>query len=271
MSKTIVVTGGTSGIGLAVCSYLASKNYTVFGTGRNINCSELPDNINWVEMDVTRVDSITIALKQIIEKTGGIDVFINNAGIGMAGAIEECNMSDVMTMFDTNVFGILRTSKEVLPHMREQSGGLIINISSIGGLMGLPYRGIYSSTKSSVETISEALSMEVMQFGVKVIIVEPGDFNTAINQNRKTVQPGNSSPYLTDFNRIHEIIKSEVNQGENPVLIGKLVEKIILTKNPKLRYKIGNKTSRLALFLKAILPDRLFERLMMNHYKINRG
>ncbi|MFN3918598.1 MAG: SDR family oxidoreductase [Flavobacteriales bacterium] len=270
MSKTIVVTGGTSGIGLAICSHLANKDYTVFGAGRKINSSELPDSINWVEMDVTRVDSIKIALKQILEKTGRIDVLINNAGIGMAGAIEECNMNDVMTMFQTNVYGTIRTSKEVLPYMRKQAEGLIINISSIGGLMGLPYRGIYSSTKSSIETISEALSMETMQFGVKVVIIEPGDFNTAINQNRKIVQPSQSSPYLKDFNRIHGIIQSEVSQGEDPILIGKLVERIILTKKPKLRYRIGNKTSRLALFLKAILPDRLFEKLMMQHYKINR-
>jgi NADP-dependent 3-hydroxy acid dehydrogenase YdfG len=270
MSKTIVVTGGTSGIGLAICSYLASKKHTVFGTGRDIDKPDLPDNINWVKMDVTNVESIKNAINHIIEKTGKIDVLINNAGIGMAGAIEECNMNDVLTMFDTNVYGILRTSKEVLPYMRKQAKGLIINISSIGGLMGLPYRGIYSSTKSSVETISEALSMEVMQFGIKVTIIEPGDFNTTINQNRKIVQPNETSPYFQDFNRIHSIIQEEVSQGEDPLLIGKLVERIIQSNKPRLRYKIGNKTSRLALFLKAILPDRLFEKLMMQHYKINR-
>lgn len=271
MSKVVLVTGGTSGIGLAICHYLNSKGFTVYGTGRSVDRLSLPQTIRWIKMDVTEMASIQSAIQQIENEAGRIDVLINNAGIGMAGAIEECNMPDVMLMFDTNVYGVLRTSKAVLPVMRRQKKGLIINVSSIGGLMGLPYRGIYSSTKSSVETISEALSMEVMQFGVDVVLIEPGDFNTGINEKRKVVQPPENSPYEKDFNRIHEIIKDEVNKGEDPLLIGALVFKIINQRHPKLRYRIGNKTSKLALFLKKLLPNRWFERAMMNHYRINRS
>lgn len=267
-SKIILVTGGTSGIGRAVCNILSKNGHTVYGTGRNVQNFSKLDNFNLIQANVDSYKSIQEAVKILVEKEGRIDVLVNNAGIGMAGAIEDSHVKEVMMVFDTNVAGPIRACQAVIPFMRNQKQGLIINISSVGGLMGLPFRGVYSASKAAVETGTEALSMEVMQFGIKVVLVEPGDFKTSINQNRYVSEATKSSIYKQDFDRIYKIIEEEVSNGENPDKIGQLINKIINTKNPKLRYNVGNFNSKLALYLKKLLPDRLFERIMMNHYQL---
>jgi NADP-dependent 3-hydroxy acid dehydrogenase YdfG len=270
MSKVAFITGGTSGIGKAICTYLASKGVIVYGSGRKVENGSKLDTFKLVRCDVTSDDSVKKAVQYIIEQEGKIDLLVNNAGIGMAGSIEDSEIEEIRNIFNTNVAGTLRTCKAVLPQMRKQKSGLIINISSVGGLMGLPYRGIYSSSKSSVELISEAMSMEVMKYGIKVVLIEPGEFKTSINQNRKVSAKALDSVYKADFDRIHEIINHEVDNGQNPFKIGKLVYKIMNKKNPGVRYNTGDFTSKLALVLKKSLPPRLFERMLMNHYKIKR-
>jgi NAD(P)-dependent dehydrogenase (short-subunit alcohol dehydrogenase family) len=270
MSKVAFITGGTSGIGRAICVYLSQKGITVYGSGRNVQNGTKLQSFNLVQCDVTSDESVKNAVSYIIAKEGKIDLLVNNAGLGMAGSIEDSEIEEIRNIFNTNVAGTIRTCKAVLPYMRRQKSGLIINISSVGGLMGLPYRGIYSSSKSSVELISEALSMEVMSFGVKVVLIEPGEFKTSINQNRKVSKTTENSIYKNDFERIHKIINQEVSNGQNPLKIGKLVYKILHKRNPKLRYNTGDFTSKLAITLKRILPNRLFERLLMSHYKIKR-
>jgi NAD(P)-dependent dehydrogenase (short-subunit alcohol dehydrogenase family) len=270
MSKVAIITGGTSGIGKAICIYLSQQGIKVYGTGRSVVNGEIRENITYLKCDVTDDASVKNTVQFVYNQEGKIDLLVNNAGIGMAGAIEDSEIEQIQEIFNTNVAGTLRTCKSVLPIMRNQQSGLIINISSVGGLMGLPYRGIYSSSKSSVELISEAMSMEVMQFGVKVVLIEPGDFKTSINSNRVVSQQTKTSVYKEEFDRIHQLINEEVSKGQDPMKIGKLVFKIMNTKNPKVRYNTGGFSSKLALVLKRILPTRLFERLMMNHYKINR-
>jgi NAD(P)-dependent dehydrogenase (short-subunit alcohol dehydrogenase family) len=270
MKKVAFITGGTSGIGKAICTYLSLKGVSVYGSGRNVLNGETLDGFNLVQCDVTSSESVKNAIAYIIEKENKIDLVVNNAGIGMAGSIEDSEIEEIRNIFNTNVAGTLRTCKAVLPFMREQQFGLIINISSVGGLMGLPYRGIYSSSKSSVELISEAMSMEVMKYGIKVVLIEPGEFKTSINQNRKVSEKTKDSVYKDDFERIHQIINHEVENGQNPFKIGKLVYRIMSKKNPRLRYNTGDFTSKLALILKKTLPPRLFERMLMNHYRIKR-
>lgn len=270
MKKVALITGGTSGIGKAICEVLASKGYCVYGTGRSVDNDSEQGSYRLLQMDVNDYSSVKAAVHYLHQKEGRIDILVNNAGLGMAGALEDSVVSETIEIFNTNVAGIIRTVQLVLPKMREQKSGLIINVSSVGGLMGLPYRGIYSASKSAVETISESLSQEVMQFGIKVVIIEPGDFNTSINQNRKVSEKAHSSVYKEDFDRIYSLINEEVSQGGNPHEIGELVHHIATRKNPRLRYNVGNFTSKLALSAKRILPDRWFERLMMNHYKMKR-
>lgn len=270
MKKVVLITGGTSGIGKAVCQVLSGYGYIVYGSGRSAENGQQVDNYKLVNMDVNDFKSVKSGVDYVLEKEGRIDVLVNNAGIGMAGAIEDSVVTEIIEIFNTNVAGIIRTCQAVLPGMRQQQSGLIINISSVGGLMGLPYRGIYSASKSAVETISESLSQEVMQFGVKVVLIEPGDFNTSINNNRKVSERAKQSVYKEDFERIHALINEEVSNGEDPRKIGELVHKIIGKRKPWMRYNVGNFTSKLALSAKRILPDRWFEKLMMNHYKVKR-
>jgi short-subunit dehydrogenase len=268
--RVALITGGTSGIGRAICHYLSDRGITVYGTGRNVSTGDVLDNFKVVRLDVTRDISVAEGVKYVLEQEGQLDILVNNAGIGMAGAVEDSEIPEILNVFNTNVAGVLRMVKSVLPTMRQQNYGYIINISSVGGLMGLPYRGIYSSSKSSVELISESLSMEVMKFGVKVVLIEPGDFKTSINQNRKVSNATNNSVYKEEFQRIHELINNEVATGQNPEKIGKLVYRIINKKQPRVRYNTGNVSSKFALVIKRLLPTRWFEALLMRHYQIKR-
>lgn len=270
MSKVALITGGTSGIGRAICNVLHSKGVKVYGTGRRANNGDIFDGYRLVKCDVTKDTSVQEAVQHVMEQEGRIDILVNNAGIGIAGAIEDSEIGEVLNVFNTNVAGVLRMCKAVLPLMRDQQYGYIINISSVGGLMGLPYRGIYSGSKSSVELISEALSMEVMKFGIKVVLVEPGDFKTSINENRKVSEKTKSSIYKEEFDRLHEIINKEVSEGEDPVKIGKLVWRIVNNPSPRVRYNTGDLMSKLALLTKKVIPARWFEGLMMKHYNMKR-
>lgn len=270
MNKVVLITGGTSGIGRAVCHVLKDKGYRVYGTGRSVQTGHLLDGFTLVKMDVTDLKSVQEGIAWVMEQEGRIDVLVNNAGIGMAGAMEDSLVSEIIGIFNTNIAGIIRTCQAVLPQMRERRDGLIINISSVGGLMGLPYRGIYCASKSAVETMTESLSQEIMQFGVKAVLIEPGDFNTSINQNRFVSEKAHGPVYKEDFERIYQLINEEVSEGEDPRLIGELVHKIIGKKKPRLRYNVGNFKSKLALSAKRILRDRWFEKLMMQHYKMRR-
>ncbi len=270
MSKVVLITGVTSGIGRAIGNVLREKEYIVYGTGRSVTSGHQLDGFELVKMDVDDFASVKAGVDWVLGKEGRIDVLVNNAGIGMAGAIEDSLVNEIIDIFNTNVAGIIRTCHAVLPSMRERREGLIINVSSVGALMGLPYRGIYCASKSAVETITESLSQEIMQFGVKAVLIEPGDFNTSINQNRFVSEKAHTSVYKEDFKRIYKIINEEVSEGEDPRIIGELVDKIICKKKPRLRYNVGNFKSKLARSAKRILPDRVFEKFMMKHYKMNR-
>ncbi|CAG5086602.1 SDR family oxidoreductase [Parvicella tangerina] len=268
MSRVALITGGTSGIGRAICNVLHSKGVKVYGTGRRANNGEVLDGYRLVKCDVTKDASVKDAVDYVLEQEGKIDILVNNAGIGIAGAIEDSEIREILNVFNTNVAGVIRMCKAVLPVMRDKGSGYIINISSVGGLMGLPYRGIYSGSKSSVELISEALSMEVMKFGIKVVLVEPGDFKTSINENRRVSDKAMSGVYSEEFEAIHTIINKEVSEGNDPAKIGKLVWKIVNARNPRVRYNTGDFTSKLALVVKRVIPGRWFERMMMSHYNM---
>lgn len=262
------ITGGSSGIGKATAIYLSQKGYTVYGTGRKVSTGHHSDGFTFIQMDITDSNSIDAAVKFILAKEKRIDVLINNAGLGMAGALEDCTKEEILNIFNTNVVGTLEVAKAVLPQMRLQNEGLIINVSSIMGRLSLPFRGIYSASKFALEAISETLSMEVRQFGIKVVCLEPGDFNTEINANRVVAQKSKSSIYAEKFNPIYSQITEEVGKSANPKYVAMVIEKIMLSKNPKLRYKAATWFQSFAVFLHNFLPPRIFEKLVMNKYKL---
>lgn len=170
--------------------------------------------------------------------------------------------------FETNFFGPIAAIKAVLPQMRQQKAGLIINITSIAGYMGLPYRSIYSASKGALELISESLSMELKPFGISITNVAPGDFATKIAYNRFHAPVIKGSAYEASYGKSLALLNEHVDSGSNPQQMAEAVYAIIKTKNPKIHYKVGSFMQKFSVVLKRILPDKVYERLLMNHYKL---
>ena len=267
MSKVVLITGGSSGIGKAIGEFLFHKGFTVYGTSRNpekITNSLFP----LMALDVRNTESIRHAVEKVLSISKRIDVVINNAGVGITGPLEEIPTAEIKNNFETNFFGPLEVIKAVLPPMREQNAGLIINITSIAGYMGLPYRGVYSASKGALEIITEAISMEVKSFGINVVNVAPGDFATNIASGRyhAPVVPG--SAYEVSYGITLQQMNEHVDSGSNPNEMAIAIYQIIQDKNPKLHYKVGVFMQKFSIVLKRILPDRVYEKMLMNHYKL---
>ena len=268
MSKIILITGGSSGIGKSTGEFLAQKGYTVYGTSRNPD--KLPDfdAFKLVKLNVIDEESIKEAVNTIIKNEGRIDVLLNNAGVGITGPIEETPNEEIKNTFDTNFNGPINVMKAVLPFMRKQNSGLIINVTSIAGYMGLPYRGIYSATKGALELVTEALRMETKDFGIKITNVAPGDFATNIASGRYHAPVLNGSPYEKPYGETLKAMDEHVDGGDDPKMVAELIYKIINTKNPKIHYKVGAFMQKFSIVLKRILPDKVYEKMLLNHYKL---
>ena len=267
MSKIVLITGGSSGIGKSIGEYLTKKEYRVYGTSRspeNYKNSKFP----LVKLDVTNPNSIEKCVKELLEETTKIDVLINNAGIGITGPMEEIPMAEMKNNFETNLFGPIGMINAVLPNMRSHKSGLIINITSIAGFMGLPFRGVYSASKGDFELVTEAYRMELKAFGVQMTNVAPGDFSTNIADGRYHAPLLKNSPYKETYGTTLELLNDHVDKGENPKILAKVVHKIIKTKQPKIHYKVGAFLQKFSIILKRILPDKTFERLLMSFYKL---
>jgi len=267
MSKVVLITGASSGIGKSIATFLSEKGYKVYGTSRN------PKNIenfsfDLIALDVLKVDTINSAIDLIIKKEGRLDVLVNNAGMGITGPIEDTPTDEMRAVFNTNLFGAIDVMKAVLPQMRKQESGSIINVTSIAGYMGLPFRGLYSATKGALETITEATSMEVKPFGIKVACVAPGDFATNIAAGRYHTPVFENSAYKENYQMNLNLMDAHVSGGMDPIEMAKAVHKIIETQNPKIHYKVGGFMEKFSIVLKRILPDRMYEKILMNHYKL---
>ncbi len=267
MSKVVLITGGSSGIGKSIGDYLIQKNFIVYGTSRNpdkYKDSKFPI----LALDVKEKDTIVNTVNTIIDKEGRLDVVINNAGAGITGPIEEIPEAEIKNNFETNFFGPINVIKAVLPQMREQQSGLIINITSIAGYMGLPYRGIYSASKGAFELLTEAFRMELKGFNINMTNVAPGDFATNIAAGRYHAPLLETSPYKKPYGDTLSLMDAHVDNGSNPNLMAEAVYKIINTNNPNVHYKVGEFMQKFSIVLKRILPDKVYEKLLMNHYKL---
>ena len=196
------------------------------------------------------------------EYAGRLDVLVNNAGYGLAGAIEHTTLEEAMAQFDTNFFGIHRMCQSVLPVMRDQESGLIVNISSIGGLITTPFQGFYCASKYALEAYTESLRMEVKPFGIQVTMIEPGDFKTDITKNR--ISASESSIYEDRQNTAINVISKDEQNGSDPRDLANIMEK----NHVRPQYMIGMFHQKLAVWIKCMLPASLFEKLIMNYYKI---
>ncbi len=267
MSKVVLITGGSSGIGKSIGEFLHQKGFVVYGTSRNpekITNSIFP----LVSLDVRDKQSIVNCVTEVIQKSGRLDIVINNAGVGITGPIEEIPTEEIRNNFETNLFGPIEVMKAVLPQMREQKSGLIINITSIAGYMGLPYRGIYSASKGALELITEALRMEVKSFGIQITNVAPGDFATNIAAGRYHAPVIKGSAYEVPYGNTLKEMDSHVDSGSNPNEMAEAIFAIIQTDKPKVHYKVGAFMQKFSIVLKRILPDTVYEKMLMNHYKL---
>ncbi|KAB1067592.1 SDR family oxidoreductase [Tamlana haliotis] len=267
MSKVVLITGGSSGIGKSIGIFLSQKGFVVYGTSRSPKkYKDSPFPI--LGLDVKDNQTISQTVETIIQKEGRLDVVVNNAGAGITGPIEEIPEAEIKNNFETNFFGPIRVIKAVLPQMRKQGEGLIINITSIAGYMGLPYRGVYSASKGALELLTEAYRMELKSFNIEMTNVAPGDFATNIAAGRYHAPLLEDSPYKKPYGDTLDLMNTHVDHGSNPNLMAEAVYKVIQTKKPKVHYKIGAFMQKFSIVLKRILPDTVYEKLLMNHYKL---
>lgn len=267
MSKVVLITGASSGIGKAIATFLSKKGFKVYGTSRNPKNTE-NFSFELIALNVLKVATIQTAIDFILKEEGRLDVLVNNAGMGITGSIEDTPTDEMRAVFNTNLFGAIDVMKAVLPQMRKQKSGIIINVTSIAGYMGLPFRGLYSATKGALELITEATSMEVKHFGINVVNVAPGDFSTNIAAGRYHTPVFEKSAYKEAYQANLDLMDGHVDRGMNPLEMAKAVNKIINTKNPKIHYKIGGFMEKFSIVLKRILPDNAYQKLLMNHYKM---
>lgn len=264
--KVILITGISSGFGKQTARLLSENGHIIYGTVRK-ETEHLP-NVNYLTMDLTDLGSIQKAVKNIIEKEQKIDVLINNAGMHTGGPAETLPDEYLKLQMETNFMGMARLTREVLPFMRKQQSGMIINFSSIGGLMGLPFQAYYSAAKFATEGFSEALRMEVKKFNIKVVLINPGDFNTNNTSNRRAflVPATEDDPY--NFARTLAVIEHEELNGSKPELLAAKIAGIVDLKNPRNRYIISSLEQKFAVFLKWLLPSKIFDGIMIGFYKV---
>jgi len=276
--KTVLVVGASSGIGRACALHLTRCGYRVFGTTRR-SAGDVeaalrqevasPDRLNIITMDVDDVASVKAAIDEVEEQAGRIDAVVNCAGFGMGGSIEDTADDEAKAIFETNFFGTLRVCCAVLPIMRKQRSGTIVNISSIGGRIALPFQGLYSATKFAVEGLTESLGMEVQRFGIRVVLVEPGDFATGFTDNRRSTRNASENEAYADVCRTAlEVVERDERGGASPEAIGRLVARILAARSPRLRYTIGAAFQRVAVLLRIVLPARLFGWGLKKYYHL---
>lgn len=270
----VLITGASSGIGKATAEYLASKGFKVYGTSRRVleevaidlSSGDTKGFFHMIQLDVCSEDSVKKAVNYVVSKEGHIDILINNAGFGIAGSVEDTSIEEAYSQFDTNFFGMLRMCRAVLPIMRKQKKGLIINISSVAGLISIPFQSMYSASKYSIEAVTEAMRMELKPFGVKVAMVEPGDTKTGFTDKRQYVKAAKEgSPYSEKFKKSISAMEKSETQGPGPKKVVKSITRIIGSKNPPIRVTAGF-SYKLIVFLKRFLPSRLVEFVVSKIY-----
>ena len=266
MKKVVFITGISSGFGLAIATQLAAAGPRVYGTSRKSGFS-LPGVVT-LKADVTQMEEVEAAVAEVIRNEGCLDVLINNAGIGLAGAIEDFREDEAFREINTNLLGVYRTTRCVLPVMRSQNKGTIITISSIAGMMGIPFQGFYASSKFAVEGLMQALRYEVAPFDIQVVMVNPGDFRTGFTGNRQIVGSNTGGAYHSAFEKTLNVIEHDENSGLNAEVLAKKILKIVEMQNPAHRYVVASVEQKLAVMLQRILPAKLFFRILASHYKI---
>lgn len=253
-----LVTGASSGIGLVTAQSLARAGYRVFGTSRKQVAS--PTGVTMLVCDVTDETSVKNLIDELVKQAGRIDLVVNNAGVGLLGGAEESSISQAQRLFDVNVFGVARVINAVLPVMRQQKSGRIINMSSILGLIPSPFNAYYASTKHAIEGYTESLDHEVRRFGIRVVLVQPGVTRTAFEENlARADQP--MATYAQDRARSEGLMRTWVESGDDPQIVADTVVQAASAATPRLRYSAGKQSSQVRA-LRRLLPGAVFDKIM---------
>ncbi|MTV41096.1 oxidoreductase [Duganella radicis] len=253
-----LVTGASSGIGLVTAYALAKAGYRVFGTSRKAVAS--PAGVTMLVCDVTDELSVKKLVNEVVRQAGRIDLLVNNAGVGLLGGAEESSIGQAQRLFDVNVFGVARAVNAVLPFMRAQKSGRIINMSSILGLIPSPFNAYYAATKHAIEGYTESLDHEVRRFGIRAVLVQPGVTRTAFEENL-TRADCLMPTYAEDRERSEALMTRWVETGDDPQVVADTVVKAAMAAKPGLRYSAGKQSSQVRM-LRRLLPEAVFDKLM---------
>jgi short-subunit dehydrogenase len=267
MDQIVLITGASSGMGRETAIFLARNGYKVYAGARRLEKMEdlKEDSIRAIALDVTVESSCKEAVEKILLEQGRIDVLINNAGYGVYGAVEDVPLPEAQRQLDVNLFGAARMIQLVLPSMRNQKSGFIVNVTSIGGKFATPFGGWYHASKFGLEGLSDSLRNEVRQFGVKIVVVEPGGVQTEFASLAfdSIVATSGKGAYRAMVERMVSRVSSTNEHSSPALVIAELIHKILRTKNPKTRYAAGF-LAKSALFLRKTLSDRMMDRLILS-------
>ncbi len=271
----VLVTGASSGIGKACAEHLVSRGFRVYGTSRHAPPAEAAAGggsagpaPRMIPLDVTSDQSVEAAVGLVLAAEGRLDVVVNNAGFGIAGAVELTGMDEAHEQLETNFFGTMRVCRAALPAMRRQGSGRILNVSSIAGQIGIPFQALYSASKFAVEGFTEALRAEVAPFGIHVTLVEPGDFRTGFTAARRMTRQSADPAYAASQARALAVMEHDETHGATPEAVALLVCRLITMRSPGVRYAVGPASEKLALLLKRLLPSNALAWGIGKYYKV---
>ena len=260
-----LVTGASSGIGKEAALALVKAGFDVVGTSRDTSRVGPLGGVTFVDLDVARDASVTAVVAQLIDRFGRIDVLVNNAGVGSMGAVEEGSVAQAQAVFDINVFGVMRMVKAVLPHMRSQGRGRIINLSSVVGFIPAPYMAVYAASKHAIEGYSQSLDHEVRQYGVRALLVEPAYTRTGFEAN--STRPDRPLQVYAEQRHVFDaVMAAAIKDGDNPAIVAKVIVTAATDAKPRLRYTAGALAGR-ASTLRRVVPAWAFDRQIR---KLNR-
>ena len=275
--KVALVTGSSSGIGFETSLTLARAGFNTYASMRNSekskNITEIAKKeklpLQVVQLDVNNDGSVKDAIVKILKADQRIDVLINNAGYGLFGSVEDTSIEEIKAQFETNFLGVVRVTQQVLPLMRRQNSGTIVNVSSVGGRIGLPALSAYHSTKFALEGLSESIAFELEPFGIRVVIIEPGVIRTNIlnssSSAKKALDP--KSPYFSLSQKLNDNFKSmmESELSSPPEEVAKVILQAVTSENPQLRYSVGDDAANL-IHASKNMPDKEFRKMIMKNF-----
>jgi NAD(P)-dependent dehydrogenase (short-subunit alcohol dehydrogenase family) len=265
MPQSVLITGASSGIGACTARHLREQGFRVFGTRRKTR-TDLPEGVHWIEMDVCDEDSVARGVAEVIAAATRLDALVCNAGFGTFGSIEETSIEAAQYQLDTNYFGVLRSLRAVLPHMREAGGGRVVLVGSLASRVPIPFQSHYSASKAALEATSLALRTEVRPFGISVSLVEPGDINTPFNDATSWGDvPG--SAYGARIRSCESVIRDSLSKAPGPEVIARTIATALTARRPRVRYSAGP-DSVLVPLVRRLLPDWISLELIRSHFKV---